>query len=559
MISYSPRIIKMIRVSPERDGGKVSQVFEKRIEGFQRRIDRLRAEKRTLREKIAELKRENRNAVRNLNEARRLLEALPGGVLLVQDGKIRFMNQTARRAMGCEEEETAGRDFAEFFQPEVGAKLRELHRKRISGRPVPNRYETRLITRSGNVLWCEVHVKKILLGRRRAFLFNLLDLNERKEAEKRITASEKQESVVRMSGALYHEMEKWLHSIERESPSRPVKDVPVRDRRTANPEGHRKIGEKGRTLLRELAWLGGADAEGQTVLPYDLRKVVQDVVASAKTRWGSGPAGRENGIRMKSYLRALPTLEGRPEEIRYALAALVQNAAEALDEEGNIYLTTEESEGAAYLYIQDNGRGIPPEIEDRIYDPFFTTKGKRWRGLGLSLAQAIIRKNGGDLDLKSSEGGGTTCTVRLPIPSRSSRGEAPAARIKMKDIHALVVSSQDILRDLLHLWLSGRGCQVDSTATCGEAFRLVPKKKYGLLVIDTEDVDRDNLTGLLRKARKAYPKMPAVLIENPLRPGRVKAVKGMGAHLVLAKPLHMDSVHSVFLEALRQRGPAHER
>jgi PAS domain S-box-containing protein len=534
-------------------------MFERRIEGFKRRIEKLQAEKRTLREKTAKLKKENRKAVRDLNEAWRLLEVLPGGVLLIQDGKIMFMNQTARRALGCEDEETAGRDFAEFFQPEVGAKLRELHRKRISGRPVPDHYEIRLITRSGSVLWCEVRVKKILLGRQRAFLFNLLSLNERKEEEKRLAASEKRESIVRMSGALYHEMEKWLHSIGRESPSRPVKGEPVTDRKTANPEGPRKMGEKGRTLLRELAWLAGTDAEGQTVLTYDLRKVVQDVVTSAKARWGSGVAGRENGIRMKSYLRALPTLEGRPEEIRYALAGLVQNAAEALGEEGNIYLTTEESEGVAYLYIQDNGRGIPPEIEDRIYDPFFTTKGKRWRGLGLSLAQAIIRKNGGDLDLKSSEGGGTTCTVRLPIPPRSSRGEAPAARIKMKDIHALVVSSQDILRNVLHLWLSGRGCQVDSAATCAEAFRLAPKKKYGLLVIDTENVDRDNLTGLLRKARKNYPRMPVVLIENPLRPGPVKAVKGMGAHLVLAKPLHMDKVHSVFLEALRQRGSDHER
>ena len=534
-------------------------MFEKKIEGLTHRIEKLRAEKRTLREKIAELKRENRNAVRNLNEAWRLLEVLPGGVLLIQDGKVRFMNQTARRALGCEEEEITGRDFAEFFQPEVGAKLREIHRRRLSGKPAPDRYETRLITRSGSVLWCEVRVKKILLGRKRAFLCNMLSLNERKEEEKRLTATEKREAIVRISGALYQEMEKWLTSIERESPDRPVKGGSGRDRRTANPERRRKMGEKGSTLLRELAWLGGADAESKRIVPYDLRKVVQDVVTSAKTRWGGGGGARENGIRMKSYLRALPTLEGRPEEIRYALAALVQNAAEALDGDGTIYLTTEESEGAAHLYIQDNGKGISPEIEERIYDPFFTTKGKRWRGLGLSLAQAIIRKNGGDLDLKSSEGGGTTCTVHLPIPSRSSPGETPPARIKMKDIPVLVVSSQDILRDLLHRWLSSRGCQVEPTATYGEAFRLVSKKKYGLLVIDTEETHRDNLNGLLKKARKAHPKIPVVLIENPLCPGPMKAVKGMGGHWVLAKPLHMDNAHSVFLEALRRAGSDHGR
>ncbi len=528
---------------------------DKSIEKLKHRCEKLRAEKRTLRETIVDLKREHRNTVKTLREGWRLLEALPGGVVLIQDGKIAFMNKTARDALGSDEDEVQGHDFTEFFQPDVGAELQSRHRKRLSGRPVSNRYETRLVTRTGKVLWCEIRVKKILMGGRRAFLLNLIGLDERKEGEKRRAAAEKSEAITRMSRGLYHEIGGWFRISKKDRSNHPEEDRSIGSGKSADGAETPKKLEKGWSLLRELEWLGGMHTEEREASPYDLRKVVQDVVASAKNRWCTAGSDQENGIRIKSYLRALPTLEGRPEEMKYALTALVQNAVEALGGEGNIYLTTEESEGAAHLYIQDSGAGIPSEIEDRVCDPFFTTREKDRRGLGLSLARAIIRRNGGYLDLKSAGGGGTTCTVRLPIPAQASHGQRKKARVKMKDVPVLVVSTQDILRDLLSRWFSSRGCRVDATSTCGEAFQWVQRKEYGLLVVDTEDTDCRNLTGLLRKAEKLLLKTPVVLIQNPLRPGSANAGKHASGRLVLEKPLHMDRVHSVFLEALRERGP----
>jgi len=502
-------------------------VVEKRIEGLKRRLDKLRTEKRALREKITDLRKQHRLAVKDLREGWRLLEALPGGVVMIQDGKIAFINEAARQALGCEEEDVKGHDFAEFVHPEFRTKLRERYRKRVSGKPVPPRYETCLIRKSGDLLWCEVRVKKILMGGRRAFLLNVIGLNERREAEKLHVDTEKQEVIARISRGLSHEMKHWLDSFENSFP-----------------------------LLRELQWLGESDAEQKDATAFDLRKVAQDVISTARNQWCKTLPGKEGGIRMKSYLRSLPSLLGRPEEITYALGALVKNAIEALDGEGNIYVTTEESEGFAHLYIQDSGSGIPLEIQDRIYDPFFTTKGKERRGLGLSLARAIIRRNGGEMELRSSNGGGTICTIRMPIPSEPSPRKRTARRIPLKNTLVLVVSSQDILRDLLCRWFSSRGCRVDATVTSGEAFQLVSRKTYGLLVVDAEEMEGDNLAAFLRKAHRVRPKTPVVLIENPANPQSPKLAQHSEGHFLLQKPLNMDRVHSVFVEALRAGGPA---
>lgn len=502
-------------------------MVEKRIEELKRRLEKLRAEKRALREKITDLQKQHRQAVKELRQGWRLLQALPGGVVMIQDGKITFINEAARQALGCEEEDVRGHDFAEFIHPAFRTKLRERYRKRVSGKPAPPRYETCLMRKNGNVLWCEVRVKKILMGGRRAFLLNLIGLNQRKEAEKLHVEAEKQEVIARIFKGLSHEMRHLPGSLE-----------------------HRSL------MLRELEWLGESDAEQEEATVFDLRKVAQDVIFTARNQWCKALPGKKGGVRMKSYLRSLPSLVGRSEEITYALGALVKNAVEALDGEGNIYVTTEESEGFAYLYIQDSGSGIPAEIRDRIYDPFFTTKGKERRGLGLSLARAIIRRNGGEMALRSSNGGGTICTVRMPIPSGPSPQKRTAKRVRLKNTLVLVVSSQDILRDLLCRWFSSRGCRVDATVTGGEAFQLVSRKAYGLLVVDAEEIERDSLAAFLRKAHRVRPKTPVVLIENPADLQSRKLAQHREDHFLLQKPLNMDRAHSIFMEALRAGGSA---
>ena len=103
------------------------------------------------------------------------------------------------------------------------------------------------------------------------------------------------------------------------------------------------------------------------------------------------------------------------------LINLVRNAADAMDGPGKVTLRTRAARtvlggretDAVILEVSDTGKGIPPEIEKRLFDPFFSTK-ETGTGLGLPIALRMVEKHGGKLEYQTQPGHGTTFSVVLP-------------------------------------------------------------------------------------------------------------------------------------------------
>lgn len=112
----------------------------------------------------------------------------------------------------------------------------------------------------------------------------------------------------------------------------------------------------------------------------------------------------------------IPDIMCYPQQLNQVFLNLLVNAAHALRQSGTVTVSTWCDENNVYVAVADTGTGIPPAIRGRIFEPFFTTKevGKG-TGLGLSISADIIHKHGGEISVESSEGVGTTFTVRLPV------------------------------------------------------------------------------------------------------------------------------------------------
>jgi signal transduction histidine kinase len=116
---------------------------------------------------------------------------------------------------------------------------------------------------------------------------------------------------------------------------------------------------------------------------------------------------------------SLPKIQADPEQLKEVLVNLVVNACEAMQGGGSIIIHEEEGfaeplERVVVIRLSDNGPGIPESIQDKVLQPFFTTKDEG-TGLGLSIATRIIEEHGGWLDLTSEEGKGATFVITLPV------------------------------------------------------------------------------------------------------------------------------------------------
>ncbi len=108
------------------------------------------------------------------------------------------------------------------------------------------------------------------------------------------------------------------------------------------------------------------------------------------------------------------------ELLKIALVNLLMNAAHAMEGRGAIRVTVSADPGVVRMAVRDSGPGIPADIRDRIFTPFFTTK-SRGTGLGLPTARRLIEAQGGAITVECPADGGTTVVIQLPLSTQSDR------------------------------------------------------------------------------------------------------------------------------------------
>jgi signal transduction histidine kinase len=124
----------------------------------------------------------------------------------------------------------------------------------------------------------------------------------------------------------------------------------------------------------------------------------------------------------------IPPVEHDPNQINQVLLNLLLNAIQSMDKPGVIRVSLKHDDGAVFITVADEGKGIPPETLPNIFRPFFTTKG-HGTGLGLSLARRIVDSHGGHIDVTSVVGKGTQFLVELPITRSADQGSVVSSTI----------------------------------------------------------------------------------------------------------------------------------
>lgn len=178
------------------------------------------------------------------------------------------------------------------------------------------------------------------------------------------------------------------------------------------------VGESQRlvAMLNELSVYASGSRRALAREPLPLHDMLRHLARQEERE------GEERGIRVDASAISEATILGDAYYLRQALDNLIRNACEAMSgQEGALLMLGVEPVGSvAAVRVADNGPGIPPERLDGLFQPFVSTKGKGM-GLGLSICKEIVEAHGGQIEVRSEPGAGTTFTLLLPLYE-----EAPA-------------------------------------------------------------------------------------------------------------------------------------
>lgn len=143
--------------------------------------------------------------------------------------------------------------------------------------------------------------------------------------------------------------------------------------------------------------LGLAREKDKRIAEINLKEMLDEII----------PLFNFDGIKLAKELQPVRAIKADPEELQEVFVNLVQNAMDAMGHTGTITLRTREENGKVVAEVSDTGKGIPPELKEKIFDPFFSTR-HEGVGLGLSIVYRIVREHGGDIQVISEVGKGTT-------------------------------------------------------------------------------------------------------------------------------------------------------
>ena len=283
----------------------------------------------------------------------------------------------------------------------------------------------------------------------------------------------------------------------------------------------------------------GHESDPSNVTFFDLNDVVRGVIALIGPKLKDRGKLRGVSYNLKTFLRSESPLRGNPEEIRVVVTNMIMNAVGAMPEGGHIYLTTEENEDFAFIYVQDSGEGIEEHINGRILDPFPITEGEGGIGLGRSLAYAVVKRHRGDMDVKSRKGKGTIVTIRLPIEREKLEVRGSTRRVKMRNAKILIIEAHHIFGELLRQVLWSKGCRAEMAVSPLEGLNRLRRRRFDLLIAGTA-VAEAKMKFFVKRAKKIDGSLPVVLIVS--RDGNEKPArfKGTDADLVIKKPLEME-------------------
>jgi len=336
------------------------------------------------------------------------------------------------------------------------------------------------------------------------------DITERKLAQARAARSDKLRALGELAAGVAHNLNNSLTVIQGRAQLLLMRSTADDGSKKSLGVITQAVGDCSQTLRRLLDF--SRRETTRHPVPVDLSELITSSVEIARPKWQATSAERTGTVEVQINAPALAFTLGDSAELREVALNLIFNAVDAMPNGGTIEAGTRVEGKTARFWIADTGNGMPAEVIARIFEPFYTTKGERGTGLGLSASHGIIENHSGDINVISEPGKGTRFEVILPLhESVSPVVAATAAQAgSTKAARVLVVEDEEKVRVLLNDAFRAEGHEVTEATTGAEALKQLDKSDFDLMVCD---LGLPELSGLhvARWVKEFRPNLPVII------------------------------------------------
>ncbi|MFP9126426.1 ATP-binding protein [Niallia sp. BSM11] len=334
----------------------------------------------------------------------RIIEEMPDAVFITSRGNIAYTNKSALKLMKANTENLQHKVVWDIIDPAYHEEIKQkaanvLNKDRFST------CEVKLIAMTGKKVDVEVLSFPFVFEDKETIIHIARNIKERKENHELMIRNEKLEIAGQLAASIAHEIRNPLTAIKgfmklAEQGSLNIKDVyPILDAEINRIE----------TISSELLLLGKPVSTEIKVM--DLSKLLYDICTFMQSQ-----ANMENVMLHFEIMDKPLFCRCNGDQVKQVFMNIIKNAIEAVPHGGKIMVYAKEADGHALFEIIDNGVGIPEDIQDRLGEPFYTTK-EKGTGLGLMVCYNIIEQHNGHIRFYSAKGVGTTFTVSIPLDS----------------------------------------------------------------------------------------------------------------------------------------------
>jgi PAS domain S-box-containing protein len=385
------------------------------------------------------------------------------------------------------------------------------------------------------------------------------DITERRQLEQRLLRAQRMEAAGRVAAQVAHDFNNLLGPIVA-YPDLIRLRVPQDERILEFCDSMQEAALRMAGINENMMTLGRRGLIHQE--PIDLNTLVRDALGHLQAL----PETLSLSVQLDPDL--LP-VRGDPSQLLTALDNLLRNARESMQDEGVLKVRTEsihldqplEGYGRiaageyVCLTIADTGHGIPPEIRQKIFDPFFSTRhsdGRRGSGLGLSIVQAIVSDHLGSIDLETEVGKGTSFAIYLPV-CRDAVKAAPEQRVQSGTEKVLVVDDDRLQREVAGELLRKLGYDVATAASGEDAVAYVQEQPVDLVVLDMVMPPWIDGAESYRLMSEIRPGQRAILVSGFAPSDRVEQAQALGAGTYVRKPVTIAKLAGAMREELDKK------